>query len=69
MFININPIMADATASDEVPGHGRRCKRICQPQNWRQNIAKRKRNSGQAYVNKVGRLVPAKKIGPVCTDG
>ena len=32
-------------------------------------LQKRKRNLGQAYVNKVGRLVPAKKIGPVCTDG
>ena len=37
---------------------------------WRQNVAKRKRNSGEAYVSRTtGRQVPARTVGPPCRDG
>lgn len=44
-------------------------KRVRNPSNWKKNIAKRKRDSGEAYVG-VGptkRHVEAKTLGPPCT--
>lgn len=62
-------IMAEPTAAAEVPEHVRSRKRVRQPKNWREYVAKMKRNTGQEYVSTAGRVVPARKIGPACSDG
>ena len=42
-------------------------KRPCNPDSWKQNRAKKARNSGQAYVSpSTGRAVPARQIGEPC---
>lgn len=61
--------MAEASTSAVVSERGRSRKRERKPQNWHQNVLKMKRNTGQEYVNTAGRVVPARKIGPACSDG
>ncbi|KAK3883277.1 hypothetical protein Pcinc_012406 [Petrolisthes cinctipes] len=39
------------------------------PENWIQNKAKKKRNSGQAYQSRTGKEVAGRSIGPPCTCG
>ena len=54
-------IMADLTT----PSGAR--KRPCNPESWKQNRAKKARNSGQAYISpSTGREVAARRVGAPC---
>ena len=62
--------MSDTEQHVNEPGVCRARKRARDIQNWAQNIAKRKRNSGEAYVSRTTRReVPTRSIGIPCRDG
>ena len=54
--------------SETPRGRGR--KRSRNPTEWKENIAKKKRNLGQAYVSiKTGKEVRPRRVGQPCRDG
>ena len=38
-----------------------------QPEKWKRNVRKEKRNKGEEYVSLSGKVVSAVKLGPECT--
>ncbi|KAK4299195.1 hypothetical protein Pmani_028513 [Petrolisthes manimaculis] len=62
--------MADNNCESDAPGPSRGRKKTLKPEEWKQNVAKKKRNLGEEYVSrKTGALIPAKVMGPPCSDG
>lgn len=62
-----NEVVEDPEPISSQKKRGR--KRTRNPNNWKKNIAKKLKNSGHEYRSlKTGKTVPARKIGPACTD-
>ena len=62
--------MSDTENQVDDPGVPRGRKRERNVTQWAQNVAKKKRNSGEAYVSRAtGRHIPARSVGPPCKDG
>ena len=60
----------DSTSGEaDVPRQTVLKKRLSNPSNWKKNIAKRKRNTGDEYVGVSGKVEEKRKIGPPCKDG
>lgn len=43
-------------------------KRKCDPLNWKKNVKKMKRQSGQEYINTAGKKVPKRELKNSCTN-
>ncbi|KAL4704116.1 hypothetical protein ACJJTC_001043 [Scirpophaga incertulas] len=43
-------------------------KRVLNKENWKNSICKRKKNLGQQYINKEGKLIPKKEMKASCGD-
>lgn len=57
--------MSDSSSEDNVPNTSTGKKRVRDPVKWAKNIAKRKRNRGEAYTSRsTGRPVAARVMGP-----
>lgn len=60
----------DDNSDGDVPEPSRGRKRTRNPAVWKKNVAKHKRNVGEAYISvKTNRHVAARAIGPPCADG
>ena len=61
----------DTSSSDsEVAGPSTSRRRLRNPETWAQNVAKKKRNTGQAYVSRANKQeVRARAVGAPCSDG
>ncbi|XP_047494250.1 uncharacterized protein LOC125042576 isoform X2 [Penaeus chinensis] len=57
-------------ASDSTAKRGRSDRRVRRPDTWKLEVAKKKRNTGVAYVSaSTGKNMPARSVGPLCNCG
>ena len=60
--------MASSGSDSDVEGPSQPLKRVRNPSEWKQNVNKRKKDKGEAYISKAtNKLVSSRKIGRPCT--